>query len=327
MKPLRASDKHRHGDVPLGVAAGLVATLVALFLPMASVGPAYPTSLPALSHDPEATLAAHRADLALPRPAATPIVLEAWRALSAAQARRDATAMSVYQPRFAHHLFEATGHNPAADRAVRAAARERFLREVNDARAPLTQVAARHRLAGPDAAPTVDDAQRVARFDLRWERLALPVRDDGTELEPITTTLLRVPPPSQRAFVAWGVSASCMELLGAVERRPTLTDPRRCATFRRDLVTLASAMDRSYPRDEARAAVEVMLATGLLRVTDASRTDRDVPVEADATGTARDDAHAAFARARDLYAGLLRRDRERRVERYYRATVAELGGE
>lgn len=327
MKPLRASDKHRHRDVPTGVAAGVVVTLVALFLPMAAVSPAYPTSLPALSYDADATLAAHRADLALTRPAATPIVIEAWRALAAAQARRDTATQTVYQPRFAHHLYEATGHNPTAVRAVRAAARERFLRELSDPRAPLTQIAARHHLVGPSASPSVDDAQRVAWFDLRWERLALPTPNDGTNLEPITTTLLRVPPASQRAFVAWGLSASCLELLGAVDRRPTLSDPRRCASARRDLVALAAAMDRGYPMDEARAAVEVMLATGLLRVSDPSRTDAAQPIEADATGVARDDANAAFSRARDLYAAMLRRERTRRVERYYRAAVAELGGE
>lgn len=257
------------------------------------------------------------------------MVIESWRAVSAAQVRRDPRAARQRQDRFAQTLFEATGHNPSRVRAVRAVARESFLRELRDPRAVLTQLAARHHLAGADTAVYVDDAMRVGWFDLRWERLALRTPTDGTQIETIDTTLLRISRPSQRSFIAWALSANCLELLGNTDRRATPADTRVCAEIRRELLPVAVGINRDYPRDEARAAIEMLFATGLLRVSDPTRTEsgQALPIALEPTATAHDEALAAFSRARDLYASLLGHARDRRLLRYYRATVAELARE
>jgi hypothetical protein len=77
---IKVNRQPRAGDVPAPLVAGVVALLVAMFLPMAQRTPVFPTELPPLRDAPGAVRNEHRAALALPAPPATPQVLAAWRA-------------------------------------------------------------------------------------------------------------------------------------------------------------------------------------------------------------------------------------------------------
>lgn len=294
--------------MPLPILAGALVVLGALFLPMVRPTALYPTSLPPLALDPAELVAEHRRDLQRPRPAATAEALAAWNALTVAQARavgdRDAHRA---QAQFAAQLFEATDGVPEARLAVRAVAAQRFLEGVGNPGAPGTIVARRHGLVGPDADPTVTDAHRLGWFFLRWERLALPTPEHG-HVEPLADTLLRVTPATRRAFAAWLLSARCVDLAGTA--RP---DPRACSVLRRPMILLAARLDPAYPRDEALAATDLMLAVGLRH-----------PPGGQAQGTDIEEAQAALHQAQDRYAALAHATHERRWTRHGLAVLQEL---
>jgi len=314
----------RH-DVPLALAGALLALLLALFFPLSHVTAAYPTELAHLTVDEAAVLRDHRAALARPTPPATREVLAAWAAWSTAAARGDAAAAHATRETFAARLAVATGRVREAQDALRALATEGFLAHIDDPRAPLSRVAAGHGLAGVGASWYATRAARVAWFALRWERNVAPPGDDG-EVEPLADTLLRVPLSYRRAFASWALDARCPELVGAVARRPfTAADVRACGRFREDLIDLAAHLDPRYPRDETRAAADVMLALGLRRaVTPAP--DAPVTVVDDAVrGPALADAQAALLRAEGRYAAVLRGTSSRHAQRLYRGVVAALG--
>ncbi len=317
-----ATPAPRH-DVPLALAAGALALLLAVFVPLSHVTPAYPAELAHLDVDEAAVLRDHRAALRLPAPPATREALAAWDAWCAAAARDDVGAIPVAREAFARRLADATLRVRAAQDAVRARAAERFLARLDDPRAPLTRVAARHGLAG---APSwyATRAGRLAWFALRWERNVAEPGDDG-EMEPIADTLLRVPASYRRAFASWALDARCPELVGAVGRALAADHARACGRFRADLVDLAARLDPRYPREEARAAVDMMLAAGLRRAA-APAPDAPVTVVDDAArGPALADAQAALLRAEARYAAMLRAAPSRRVERLYRGVTAALG--
>jgi hypothetical protein len=81
---IKVNRQPRAGDVPAPLVAGVLALLVAMFLPMAQRTPVFPTELPVLRDAPRAVRDEHRAALALPAPPATPQVLTArsWKTLS-----------------------------------------------------------------------------------------------------------------------------------------------------------------------------------------------------------------------------------------------------
>jgi hypothetical protein len=313
----------RH-DVPLALAAGALGVLLALFVPLSHVTPAYPTELAHLPADDAAVLRDHRAALALPAPPATREVLAAWDAWSAAAARGDAEAAHTTRETFAARLAAATGRVRAAQDALRARAAEAFLARLDAPRAPLTRVAARHGLTARSW--YVTRAARVAWFALRWERNVAEPGDDG-ELEPIADTLLRVPVSYRRAFASWALDARCPELVGAAGRALTPDGARACGRFRADLIDLAAHLHPRYPREEARAAADMMLALGLRRAV-APAPDAPVTVVDDAArGPALADAQAALLRAEARYAAMLRATPTRRAERLYRGVTAALGDE
>jgi hypothetical protein len=67
----RETSSTARGDVPLGIVVALVIVLVALFVPVVHRTPAWPTNLPPLSYDADATIHEQRADLRrAPPPAA-----------------------------------------------------------------------------------------------------------------------------------------------------------------------------------------------------------------------------------------------------------------
>lgn len=313
----------RH-DVPLPIAGAALALLLAIFVPLSHVLPTYPAELAHLDADEAAVLRDHRAALARPAPPAAREVLAAWDAWCAAVA--DASP-DVHGPReaFARRLAEATLRVRDAQDALRARAAEAFLARLDDPRAPLTRTAARHGLAGRSAWYATRSA-RLAWFALRWERALAEPGDDGA-VEPLADTLLRVPASYRRAFASWALDARCPELVGARGRPFSPDDARACGRFRADLVDLAARLDPRYPREEARAAVDMLLAAGLRRaVTPAP--DAPVTVLDDATrGPALADAQAALLRAEARYAAMLRAAPSRRVERLYRGVTAALGDE
>ncbi|MFO0627561.1 MAG: hypothetical protein U0325_18280 [Polyangiales bacterium] len=327
MSAIKVNRQPRAGDVPAPLVAGVLALLVATFLPMAQRTPVFPTELPVLRDAPGAVRDAHRADLARPAPPATPQVLAAWRALSEVTARRDEAGFVTAQRLFATRLAEATLHARDAERAIAARALQAFLDAAHrgDATDATVRLAARHRLAGPDAAPAASDAARTAWFLMRWERMALPTPDRG-EVEPLLDTLGRLPRPMQVAFAAWALRATCAEILGDGGRRG-VRGARDCARLRRDMVGVAHGADPRYPTDEALAATDMLLAAGLLRHVDpARRVLLRTPEEPDETSLrqARDEAAEALQRALLRYEQRAGRGRRRLLERHQMAALETL---
>lgn len=328
MSPNKVNSDRRRGDVPPSVVAGVLALLVALFLPMAHRAPAYPTELPALRDDPAAVLREHRAALATPAPAGTRDVLAAWTRLAQVTARREETAYAEAQQRFATRLGEATLHDRTQERAIQARALDAFLRALRDGQGedPLVALARRHHLAGPDASPHATDAVRAAWFLMRWERMALPTPAQG-EMERLIDTLGRLPRATQVSFAAWALGATCGELLGYSPRSRGPEAVRACAVLRREMIDVASGADRRYPRAEALAAVEMQLGAGLMRYVDPARREAAGMTDAmdeSLARRARDEAAEAFQRAVVRYESLKRERPGRRFERYQVAAVAEL---
>lgn len=327
MSAIKVNRQPRAGDVPAPLVAGVLALLVAAFLPMAQRTPVFPTELPRLRDAPDAVRAALREDLARPAPPATPQVLAAWRALSEVTARRDEGGFVAAQHLFSTRVAEATLHARPAERAIAARALQAFLESARrgDVADATVRLAARHRLAGPDVAPAATDAARAAWFLMRWERMALPTPAQG-EVEPLLDTLGRLPRPLQISFAAWALRATCPEILGDGGRRG-VRGARDCAQLRRDMVGVARGADPRYPADEALAAADMLLAAGLLRHVDpARRVMLGVPEERDDTSLrqARDEAAEALQRALLRYDTRLRSDRRRLLERHQMAALEAL---
>lgn len=327
MSAIKVNRQPHAGDVPAPLVAGVLALLVAMFLPMAQRTPVFPTELPALRDAPEAVRDEHRAALALPAPPATPQVLAAWRALSEVTARRDEGAFVAAQHLFSSRIAEATLHARPAERAIAARALQGFLDAAR--RGGLTdatvRLASRHRLAGPDASPAATDAARAAWFLMRWERMALPTPTQG-EVEPLLDTLGRLPRATQVAFAAWALRATCAEVLGDGGRRG-VRGARDCARLRRDMVGVARGADPRYPVDDALAATDMLLAAGLLRHVDpARRVMLRVPEERDDTSLrqARDEAAEALQRALLRYNNAPGAPRRRLQERHQMAALEAL---
>jgi hypothetical protein len=310
-------------DVPLALTVGVVGLLVALFVPLSHVTPAYPTELAHLRVDEDAVLHDHRAALARPAPPAAREVLRAWDAWCAALAREDRVHAQSLRETFARRLADATMHVRTAQEALRARATERFLARLDAPNDPLTQVAARHGLAHATSWHATRSA-RIAWFALRWER-ALAEPDDNGDIEPFSDTLLRVPPSYRRAFASWALAARCPELVGTMGRPANADHVRACGRFRSDLIELAARLDPRYPREEALAAADTMLALGLRRAT-MPAPDTPIFVADDAARSAAlADAQAALLRAEARYATMLRTAPSRRIERLYRGVTAALG--
>lgn len=316
----------RRGDVPAPLALGALALLVCAFLPMAQRNALFPTELPWLRDDPAATLGAWRASLREPAPPASRAVLDAWNALSSANARRDEPAYLSAQRLFSTRLSEATLHARERERAVQARGLDEFLREarIGGSGDPTVALARRHHLAGPEGAGA-SDAARAAWFMMRWERMALPTPERG-EVEPILDTLARLPRPAQVSFAAWSLRARCPELLGDGGRRGP-DGARACARLRREMIEVARGADPSYPRDEAIAATDMLLAAGLLRFVDPARREAAGLTEAiddSLMRRARDEAGEALQRAALRYESVNRARPRRLIERYGMAAVETL---
>lgn len=328
MSPSKVNTDRRRGDVPPTIVAGVLAALVALFLPMAHRAPAYPTELPPLRADAAAVMREHRAALATPAPPGTREVLAAWRRLAEVTARRDEDAYAAAQHLFATRLGDATLHDRAQERAIQARGLDAFLRAARDGQGddPVVALARRHRLVGPGASARATDATRAAWFLMRWERMALPTPTQG-EMERLVDTLGRLPRATQVAFAAWSLDAPCAELLGTAARGRGPEGVRACAQLRREMIEVAAGADRRYPRAEALAAVEMLLGAGLMRHADPARRESvglDGAVDESVARRARDEAAAAFQRAVVRYEALKREHPSRRFERYEVAAIAEL---
>jgi hypothetical protein len=304
-------------DVPPLIALAALALAGAIVFPMAHRTPLYPTSLPPLSVDGAGLLAEQRRDLARPRPPATAEAIASWNALTLAHARRDARAKAQAQARFAQTLFDATDGAPERALAIRALAAQQWLDALGRPGEPGTVLAERHALAGPRADPTMTDAERLGWFALRWERLALPTPDRG-EVEPVTDTLLRVSPAVQRGFAAWVINSRCAAIVGFDDQ----DNPRACASLRRPMIAFAAHLDPRYPRDEALAATDMMLAVALRHPSAAVRRARGDG--AGAAGTDLEEAQAALHNAQDRYAALARARPDRRWQRHSLAALREL---
>jgi len=303
-------------DVPPLIALGALVLAATVLFPIAHRTPLYPTSLPPLSIDGSELLAEHRRDLQRPRPPATNEALAAWNSLTLAHSRRDGNAKVQAQAQFAQTLFDATDGAPERALAIRALAAQRWLDALGNPGDPGTVVAARHALAGPLADPTMTDAHRLGWFLLRWERLALPTPERG-EVEPVTDTLLRVSPAVQRGFAAWVIASRCTAIIGLDDQ----DHPRACAELRRPMISIAARIDPRYPRDEALAATDLMLAVALRHPSPATLRAR---AENAGVGTDLEEAQAALHNAQDRYAALARAQPERRWERYSLAVLREL---
>ncbi|MEZ4393865.1 MAG: hypothetical protein R3A48_22560 [Polyangiales bacterium] len=325
MSLTQVNSERRRGDVPASLAVGVLVVLVAAFLPMAQRTPAFPTELPALRDDPGAVRAEREAALRLPAPPATGEVLAAWRALSEVTARRDEAGYLAAQRLFSTRLAQATLHARDKERAIQARALDEFLRDARggDLRDATVRLARRHQLAG--GAGEGAESARTAWFSMRWERMALPTPAQG-EVEPILDTLGRLPRAAQVAFASWALSAPCPALLGDGGRRGP-DGVRACARLRRDMIEVARGADPRYPREEAIAATEMLLASGLTRYVSPERRElagvREV-FDDSVLHRARDEAAEALQRAIVRYEALKRARPRRMFERYEMAAVASL---
>lgn len=311
----RKSNLASPGDVPSVIVGALIAWLLAIFVPLASLTPDLPSTLPPLWFPASAIVDfGHRPR---PRPA-PPFLDESYETLARAAASREPQALARAQRAFAALVIDAAGD----DVSLREAFREHYLRRFLAALEhhpdhPLVTIAARHRFLEtetPTSISSVSRAMLIAWFDLRWETLAAreSLRDERLSLERLVG---RIPPAERRAAVAWILHADCDALLGTVpDRALSPSQWQQCAAVRQEFVGLARRLDPSYPVDEARAAVDVLLARGLLQ---AATTARDPSERAALEQSARE----AFGRAHGLYTLLAERDPSRRLRRYLLGTA------
>ncbi len=302
-------------DVPPSIALGLLVLAGMILFPLAHRTALYPTALPPLTIDGSALLAEHRRDLLRPRPAATPEALDAWNALTVSQTQHEGRSRA--QAQFAQTLFDATDGAPERALAVRAVAAQHWLDALRRPGDPGTMIAARHALIGPVADPSMTDAQRLGWFLLRWERLALPTPERG-QVEPVTDTLLRVTPAVQRGFASWVLASRCTAIIGLDDE----DNPRACAELRRPMIAVAARIDPHYPRDEALAATDLMLAVALRHPSAAVL--RAQAATGTSGGTDIEEAQAALHNAQDRYAALAHAQPNRRWERFSLAVLQEL---
>jgi hypothetical protein len=315
--PSRKTHLDRPGDVPSGIVAALVVWLLAIFVPLASITPDLPTSLPPLPVRDDAILDFH-ARLTPARGA--PYLDESVEALARASATHDPQAIARAQRELAAFVVDAAGD----DQAARDALRERYLRRFlaaleSGARDPMLATAARHRLVGPDAAPGVTRAMLVAWFDFRWEAVTAreTLRDQPI---PLGRLIERLPLAEQRALVAWALRVDCDALLGTPPRRPLAPEQlAQCAALRQEFVGLARVLPGSdYPVDEARAAVHVLHARELLR---SAAAERDLARR----GAMEHAAASAYAQAHAIYSLLAEQRPSRRLQRYLLGSSRGMG--
>lgn len=300
------------GDVPSPIVGALIVYLVAVFVPIVSVTPDLPTTLPPLSYSPDAVFRYHRAARVSP---AVSFIDERFAALGTATANRDGPATAAAQREFVAFLVDARAVTAEARAAIREHHLAAFLRAYDDGRSdPLLTIALRHRLAGRYAEPGVDRATLMAWFDFRWEALAAPeaLRGDRVTLGAL---LERIPSVDRSAVVSWILASTCESLLGV---RPgtelDARDQQQCASVRREFVDAAATIDSNYPAEEARAAVEVLLARSLDRT---ARRSSEPEVRASTRGLSRE----AFERAQGLYTAIAEHDTSRRIRRYLRGSL------
>ena len=302
------------GDVPSGLVFAIVAFLVIVFVPTITLTADLPTALPALSFRSDIVTRAHDPPSVQVDPANW--LDESYRAVGTAAANRDLVAQAAAQRQFASLLIDAGGDHPVR----RAALRERFLRRFLAAAdgagsEPLVEVAIRHRLVGYDAPVWIDRAIRIAWFDFRWEAMAAreSLRDEPV---PLDRLLLRIPAAERRAVVAWVLAVDCPVLLGTAPSRPlTVERLRRCLAVRREFIDVASALDASYRRDEARAAATVLFARALHT---SAMAEPDEALREGALTAARD----AYADAHALYTVIAARAPDRRLRRFMLGAAA-----
>jgi hypothetical protein len=294
------------------IVLGAVGVLVAGFVPQIITGPALPDTLPALAVDARASAQWH-ANAA--RRAAPAYVDEAFNRLGAASARRDASATALAARDFAESLVQSAGDDDRARDAIRESMTDRFIAALREqASDGFAQVALRHQIA-QRGRPLRDREIAVARawFAFRWEALGsrASIRQEPIAL---TSVVQRLSPVDRRALFAWVLDADCSALLGVeYERELSRAQVQRCSSVRRDFVSLASAVEPSYPRAEALASIEALEGRSLLAL---SRAQSDPGLSGALVAAARE----AFARAHGRYLALATSGADRRIQRFILAT-------
>ncbi len=300
-------------DVPNSIVVGVVILLLVIFVPIVRPMPALPTHLPPVRYDAMAIERSALAGAGRPTPA---FVDEAYTLLLRAIGERQLEGVGPLQREFAAFMYDFAGEDIRARQAVR----QRYLREFLRARRerrphPLLGVARRHRLLAPESPPWLSDAMVIAWFDMRWEMLA--ARDSATGDAPALDRLLqRLPPEERRALAAWIVASECDAILGAPAGASfTPRHLEGCASVRREFVGLAYEMDHSYPLDEARGTIEVLLARGFEQLARALTDD-------DQRAGARAGARDAYDRASGYFTRLLAQAPSRRIRRFQAGVLA-----
>lgn len=300
------------GDVPLPIVLGVVSVLVAGFVPHIVTGPTLPESLPAIALNPRESAAAHRLARRAPVPS---YVDQAFDRLGDASARRDGAVTALAARDFAEALVQAAGDDEPARAALRESMTDRFIAQLDRrAHEGFAQVALRHRIVAVDRAP--DERERaIARawFAFRWEALGAraSLRAEHVALD---HTAQRLSVEDRRALFAWVLDADCSALLGApTDAQLSRAQIQRCSSVRTDFVTLATAIERSYPRAEAIATIDALEARSLLAL---SRSVSDPPTRTALVSSGRD----ALARAHGRFLSLAARGNERRLQRYMLGT-------
>lgn len=238
----------------------VVLVLLAIFAPLAWTSPALPLALPRVRFDAGALLREHEQV----RPAERLSWLqEAFDRMASLAAERNETALAPARRAFGSLLLDAAGDDASARQRQRARFANAFLDAAlrADRSNAMVRTADRHGLLGPDSPSR--RAMLLAWFDFRFEMYSSREYLRG-EVATLPSLLGRIPMEERRAFTAWALSAECAALLAqppAPELAPA--DARRCASVRRDFSAVAARLEPSYPAEEARAAVEVLLARDL----------------------------------------------------------------
>jgi hypothetical protein len=305
----------QRADVPNGMVASIVLCLLVIFVPVLSRAPTLPDALPHLVHSESAVLTWHAR---APRARARPYLDERFDTLGRIAADRQSHAVGVAQREFASILVDAAGDDRNERNAIREYHLHRFLDRLDGLQPDgLVRIASRHRLVGERAFPGVDRAMLIAWFELRWEAMAARESLRG-ETAPLNQLLTLLPAPDRAAALAWALYVPCDALLGTsvhdAREAPALF---RCAAARRSFIDLGSAIDPSYPTQEALAATDVLLGRGLERL--ALRAN-DPVIQSEISSQARD----AFERSTALYTRLATERPSAQRLRFFRGAAERL---
>ncbi|MDP3279120.1 MAG: hypothetical protein Q8Q09_28265 [Deltaproteobacteria bacterium] len=227
-------------------------------------------------------------------------VTDAYDALARAQTQRDPVAIGEATRTFAERVLHAVGDDNTARAALREALCQRFLSQAQSSprtdSAALVRTAVRHGVIPAHGTLTAHStATALAWCAFRWEAAAAraSLRNEHTSLEQV---LVLLNPADRRALFAWVLSANCHALVGQLPSESlTVSAIARCASVRRDFVTLAQRVEPGYPTDEALPAMLALEGRALIAAREQTQDGLERAAFASAAQSAMERAHAMYS--------------------------------